>query len=372
MGAHAFLAPSSAGTIVECPAMPSMVASVINPMPEDDTAAREGTAAHWAGAEMLHGRIVAEGQITPDGAILTEEMIEGAEVWVDDVRRTDGIGEVHIEKTLPGGALHPDNWGTPDTWKYDGPASILHVWDFKFGHDIVEVFENYQLLNYVKLILKKLGINGHQEQRTRVIMTVIQPRAYHREGPISRWSVMASDLRAYWNKLEMAFEDATSGHARAKPNPGCVYCPARHECPTLQRDGYRSADLAQEATPLALPAAAIGLELAWLTDAHARLGARISGLRAQAEAMVFRGERVPGWALQDAPGREEWSKSVAEVLALGKLVGLDIAKPTAAITPAQARKAGVPAPLVAAYSGRPKSSRSLVKSDDSDARKIFS
>lgn len=368
MTTHTPYSPSGAPIWIECPTQPAMEAAV-EPLPEDDTASREGTAAHWAMAQLMAGITVGRGEFTPDGEVISDEMVEGAQLFVDTCTNLGKRMTVrpmwHVEEFVPGPA---GRGGTPDAWLHDVNANVLYVLDYKFGHGIVEVFENWQLLEYAGLLLQRLKIDAN---RTRVVMVVVQPRAFHRDGTVRSWDVGGMHLRDYWHRLDMAAEDGMSGHAKARPNRYCGYCRARHACPALQADAYRAADLAQQALPLVLGPAAVGLELSMLTDAAKRLHARIEGLATQGEAMARTGTLVPGWVMEDAPGREVWTDA-RRAIQLAKTCGLDISKPEASITPAQARQAGMPAALVAHVSGRPKAGKKFARLDESLARRIFS
>ena len=70
-------------------------------------------------------------------------------------------------------------------------------------------------------------------------------------------------------------------------------------------------------------------------------------------------------------GREVWNKPTAEVLALGELMGFNLAKPAAVITPNQAVKLGLDEKIVKTYAIRPKGEMKLAQDDGSLARKIF-
>src|SRR5437868_4163827 len=80
MGAHSILPPSGAGTWRHCAMWVAM--NQIYPQP-DTPESLEGNAAHWVFAEMLACRQVAEGHAAPNGVIVTDEMLEGAELVVD-------------------------------------------------------------------------------------------------------------------------------------------------------------------------------------------------------------------------------------------------------------------------------------------------
>lgn len=376
MSDHAILAPSSADTWVICHAMPLTVKDMVERLPPGDTQpADDGTASHWAMAEIAGGRVVAEGQVTSDGHVLSQEMIDGAQMMIDDVVVT--VPHIdrqfwHVEERVSmARRIHADNWGTPDLWVYDITTMTLYIWDYKFGHGIVEVFENWQLLDYLAGILEAIGIDGNMEQHVKVVFTIVQPRAFHRDGPIRRWRVeSAANLRGYHNRLEMAAEDAMSGFASATPNANCVHCEARHVCQALQRDAYRSAQLSYQGVPVLMTPEAVGLELTLLTEAAKRLEARINGLATQGDAMVRGGKSVPGWELEKVLPREKWHDP-KKAAAYARLLKLDIVKEESLITPRQAREMGMPAEIVAELSGRGPAGLKFVAVEESRGRRLF-
>lgn len=371
--AHSVLPPSGAAAWVVCAGWVLM-----NQMyPESDkykTDSAEGTASHWAGFEMLYGRPVAVGQVAPNDVVLNAEMIEGAELYVaaiDEALAKYGLtrADLHVEERIDIPGIHIANWGTPDCWFYVTAQAVLVVFDYKFGHGFVEVFENWQLIDYTAGILDKLGVDGLRDQATRVEMCVVQPRSYHRDGPVRTWSVVASSLRGYFNQLIAAADKAIRGDGPCVPNPECVHCKGRHACEALQRDAYRSAQISTASLPVELSPNAIGLELHFLRAAAKRLDGRITGLEEQAKGLISRGQVVAFHALEPTQGREVWNKPIDEIIELGKLFGVELAKRDA-ITPNQAVKAGLSAEVVTMYTER-KRGVQLVPDNGQQARKVF-
>lgn len=121
---HAPVAPSSLNRTVQCPG--SLPLSQLYPEPEDSPEAMEGAAAHWALEQALRGWIIAEGQIAPNGVVLTDEMVDGAEMAVDYVRRHAGHAFLSIEHHVAVPRIHAQCWGTPDVRAWAAPT-ILHV-----------------------------------------------------------------------------------------------------------------------------------------------------------------------------------------------------------------------------------------------------
>lgn len=366
MTAHSAYAPSSAARWVECPASINM-ARRFPQLGGDSDAAAEGVAAHWVCAKMLEGAVVDAGQTAPNGEEITEEMLEGADAYCDDIRGTLGDVRPMVEQVVSCPSIHEDCWGTPDAY-YAAPR-MVYVWDYKFGHRAVDPYRNWQLTAYASGILDGMDVTGLDDQRTRVVFRIVQPRSYHRDGPVREWSCLASDLRAAINRLHVAAHDLDGAF---HVGPECEFCPGRHACSALQYSAMGGADFAaQDAPPVELAPEHAALELRLLQQAAARIQARVTGLSEQVLALIRAGASVPGYRAEAGSGRERWDKPVPEVLALGGMMGVDLAKPAAAITPGQARKAGIPAEVVAAYASRPAGAAKLVDDDGSLARRVF-
>lgn len=373
MTEHSRLPPSSAVRRVACPGSRALEEKY--PEDQESPYAREGHAAHWVAANMLKDVPPLE-----SNEPITDEMVEGAEMYVDyigkvlkDLSKKEDIRFVHsslyVEERIDIKRIHPDCWGTPDAWFCLGTE--LHIFDYKYGHGYVEVFENWQLIEYAAGILDKLEINGIQDRRLNVTLHIIQPRSFHRLGPIRSWRMKASDLRPYFNILEKAELEASQDYAVCKPNPECNYCLGRHACEALQRSTLTTIDVVEMNTPFDLKPASLGNELRYLRRSAALLDARITGLEQQATATIKRGERVPFFKLESNPGGKRWKVPAEEVIALGSLLGYELSKPAQVVTPIQAAKKGMSDDLIASYVEIKPGALKLIEDDGSDARKIF-
>jgi hypothetical protein len=383
--AHAFLAPSAAARWVACPG--SALMEWRYPEAGDKEAAEDGTAAHWVFQQLWDGwaaEVLLQDR-APNGRAITLEMCDAAQVLVDDVNavlREHGLSKtaVVIEQRVAIPRVHPSaNWGTPDVrlwvvWP-DGRA-VLFVWDFKYGHKVVDAFENWQLIDYAAGILDEARPWGLSDENIRVVLRVVQPRSYHRDGPVREWRTTAVGLRDYIFRLSMSADEAMQAQPECRPQPSaCENCTARHACEALQRATYRGMDLAAQAQASDLTPAALGLELRYLTDAADLMKARLTGLMAQAEGLRAQGVPLPHWRAEPTAAREKWTVSDREAIVAGSLLGLDLAKPPEAVTPTQARqlaqRQGVDASLLGVYSARASGGLKLVPDDGSEARKVF-
>jgi hypothetical protein len=351
--------------------------SLCAPFPEDESPeAMEGTAAHWAATEPLTGRVVQVGDVAPNGIAITDEMIEGAALYQATVYSKIQPTWIRPEDTLPIPDIHPANGGTVDTWGMGFDPWLLHVIDYKFGHGFVEVFENWQLIEYVSAIVSFLLREGllppDYESLITVEMTVVQPRSYHRDGPVRSWRVPLAHLRGHFNILRDQAERAMQPNAATRTGEYCEHCEARHVCRTLQNAALHIADRVGDSTPFALNPEQLGNELRWLHGAQRVLEARITGLEAEALQTIRSGANVAHYRAEHAQGREVWREGMdAAVIAVGAMLGKDLSKPQAAITPNQARAKGIDAAVISEYAHRPPGALKLVPMDTTQTRKIF-
>lgn len=370
---HSILPPSSAARRVACPGSRALEAAY--PELEESQEAREGRAAHWVAAEYLEGRTVAVGLLAPNNEIVTHDMIEGAEMYSKDVdlwrNSKYQLGALFVEKKIEIPSIHKDCWGTPDAWGWSAPHNEFFIWDYKFGHDFVEVYGNWQLIEYAAGILHSLNINGSQSQHTYVTMCIIQPRCFSRGEKVRKWRVSVNELRGYFNMLEAAEHKAMQPEALCTPNPECNYCSARHVCSALQHAASTAITVSMQNVPHQLTPQQTGHELYRLEQAAKRIEARITGLKAQAVSQIERGERVPHYTLGVKSARQVWTIPVNEVKMLGMMCGAIVTKPEELVTPKQAITAGIPAAMVNKNSQVVPGSVQLVETDAREAAKAF-
>lgn len=320
----------------------------------DPSRAEEGTLAH----ETLHA--VMQGQSLPAGA--TDEMIDVAEMTVDHLN-TLGVPEWVSERRLTGKVVHgSQNWGTPDLVGW--APMHLHVLDLKFGYGYVPA-TSLQLVNYALLEMERSGIDATRDQLIRVSLHIIQPRAFgHR--PIRTHTFSGSDLRAHANILRAAAIAATRIGPTATTGPQCDHCNGRHVCDALRQVTGRVVDMSSASSPVDASPQAMGVELAVLETALRRMEARVSGLQEQVMHHVKAGAAGTGYRVEHGAGRERWVLPSEDVV---MLMGDAVRKPgVMLLTPAQARKAGIPTD---GMTERPAGASKLVRVDESAAAAVF-
>lgn len=343
---HAKLAPSSAARRMSCPGSRALEEKYPETGITPESA--EGTAAHWVVECYLREDFTLH-PVAPNGEPITEEMHTGADIFYHAVRTQS---QINIEQRVDVSNVHPDCWGTPDCWYIDN--GVLHVLDYKYGHGFVEVYQNWQLLEYAA------GLHA-SESFDSVTMTVVQPRSYTQQGPVRSWTITRKELETYIGRLQRSEHLASEDNALCVPSPQCKNCRGRHACDALKNTVGDIVDAATARTSWELTPLQVGASLKNLRAAAALLDAHITGIEEQARAMITAGTYVPGFVLKPGSSREYWTKPVEEILAMGELLGLELSKPTQLVTPAQARKAGLDEGLLSAYSERKAGSLKLTE-----------
>lgn len=365
---------ADAGAWVECHGQPSMAARVPR-SDEDNEAKRWAHAARWIASGALTNRMTVAAYLAalagqpltvPGGVVIDQEMIEATDVYIEHVLACYEGAELHIEEHISIPRISAVNSGIPSLWFFH--RGTLHIYQAKYGHRVAEVFENWQLINYAAGILPRLNIDPASVE---VCFTIAQPRAPHPAGPIREWRISATELEPYFDRLISAATGATQGNPPLKPNKECGDCMARHTCAAVTAEAFAAVELAHSAVPFEISPEALGLEVTILRRAAAMLKARLSGLEVQASAMIKRGDRIPRLGLDQGWGRERWTVPAADVIAMGSLMKLDLAKPPEALTPAQSVNAGFPAEMRKALAETPRGEMKLVEVNDAKARRVF-
>ena len=382
---HSVIPPSSAsiwGAPGGCTGWPSMVARY----PEEESEATlEGEASHWLGETLIQMGAAMHvtpsvrdglvGSEAPNGVIVSDEMFDAAWEYANDVVREIKkypFAAWGVETHIKAPSVHAESFGTTDAYLYDPQDHRLIVWDYKYGYKIVEAFENWQGINYVAGLFDMLSIDGSQDQKLRVDIRIVQPRAFHRDGAIRSWKILGSDLRGYINILSNNAHKALSPEAKTHSGEHCIYCNARHACQAAVEAGLGMFEAVNKPIPAELTPEQLGTQLSIVKRARKQLEYLESGYEEQLKSIIRSGSSVPGWSLEQGVGKRQWSKPTEEILKLGGLMGVDLREPVKAISPAQAEKKGVDGAVIAAYVERRQTGLKVVPDNNNKAREVFS
>lgn len=250
--------------------------------PDDTTdAADEGTAAHWLLEQCLLtwkaapeeweldtlARDLAANSAHPvvlagdsTGCLkdwpITGEMIEGVQLAIDTVKddlRKKGTqlwieSRVRLDDTL---GLPVPVGGTCDIMVYLPRSKLLRVLDFKYGKGhVVEVIEYEKGQKPVahlneQAVLYALGGLYRFEQETKgkreikwVELGIVQPRAYHKKGPVRLYKTTPAALTYMEADLVERVPNTwpmLAGAPRTAGEKQCNFCKAKKDCDTYTR-----------------------------------------------------------------------------------------------------------------------------------------
>lgn len=251
--AHSPLGASSAGRWMNCPGsytLMQLLQVMGFPDSEEEDYRRDGIAAHEAAAYALQnnlegwelvGQKYHEVEISP-------EIADAIQVYLSFCR-TLPMGTHYIEQSVGAtraGTVNRKLYGTVDDAVVAGDT--LYVTDYKHGEGIlVPVDKNPQLMYYGVAFLLTMP---DMENIKRVVLTIVQPRAYSEDGGIRSWETTADELLNWANDVLIPAMDVAEIEEGLTPGSWCRFCPAKLVCPVMT--GMYGA--AAKANPKHLPA----------------------------------------------------------------------------------------------------------------------
>lgn len=242
---HARLPPSGSSRWFDCPGS----VKLIDALEIQDTTsypAAQGTLAHEI-CELSIKQGVDPSEFlgrksTVDGFDfkVDKEMVEACREYVDYINdNTDNTFGQNIEFMLEvpcplsSYGVPGLDGGTSDCVIVNHDELILEIVDYKHGRGVVEVEANKQLMQYgLGALINHVYTDEFDDVSVsdyRVILTIVQPRAYHADGPIRSWEISAQELIDWGNNvLKPAAELCNSDDAPITPSEdACRWCPVK-------------------------------------------------------------------------------------------------------------------------------------------------
>jgi len=235
---HSPLGASSAERWMNCTGSQVLIRLLALPPSDDTDFAKEGTAAHECAAHCLTNECDTWETIgmTFKGVVVDKEMADAVQLYLQTIREllAEHIAGAEfpshvqhlIEEKVSDSSISDDFYGTADD-VIDGPA-ILDITDLKYGVGIaVDAIDNPQLKYYaVGVLAKRIGAR-------RVRLRIVQPRAFHPDGPIREWETTAEELLKWRDEVLKPAMLKAQTDKLLTPGEWCRFCPAKVACPML-------------------------------------------------------------------------------------------------------------------------------------------
>lgn len=219
---------SASSRLMACPASRRMSVGQEN---TTNPQAELGTGAHELGEYCLKFGLNPDECIglTFNNQVVDDYMVDAVAVYVGYVRSLQvktGCRAMLEQRVTMSSLGRTDVFGTSDCTLIAGDT--LYVTDYKHGYGVVEVVDNTQLIAYAIATLDTFNL---WQTVTRVVTTIVQPRASHIDGPIRSHEYTVDNLRDYWwPQYAEAVRAGEDPSTPTKAGKHCKYCPARGYC----------------------------------------------------------------------------------------------------------------------------------------------
>lgn len=296
---HAVLAPSAAYRWTKCPGSVTLTSGI----PEVESEyARKGTEAHLVAAARLEYELFGK-TLPTDLPILTEEYLDCVETYLDHARKTaKRVGKnatILIEHKLKAPHEVKEVWGTGDFIAFS--STRLVVIDLKTGVVPVEVDNNLQMIVYAGLARAEFGLKPRE-----IEIHVVQPRAYHADGPIRVMNLSVTDLNDHWRFIRVMADIAMSDHGKKMfaSGPHCRFCPAEGSCRTRAQqsliEDFTEEDSLWKANLMS------NRELGEMLNRIELVESIAGAIKKEAEARALRGQAIYGHKLVRKGSKRQW------------------------------------------------------------------
>lgn len=349
---HFELGPSSAHRWFHCPG--SLAAE--RGLPDVSSKyAEEGTAAHSLAEVAFQHNRHPEMWVGDSlgGVVVTQEMADHVETYVEALRDyADGAECVRIERQLvmPANMNPPGPMGgTCDAWFFYPEAQLLRVVDLKYGKGIVvEAEDNPQLSYYGVLAWLDLWAESKAKAQSiqEVELVIVQPRAFHPDGPIRVHRMTILQLKQFASQLLEKARAALSQSPGRVAGAYCGFCKAKLTCATFRDQALAVAQvefgdvLEGEGVLLPAPSTLTPGELGAIMGARKTLQAWLDVVEKLVLGELEAGRPVTGYALKPKMAHRKWvgEEEVLSWVKAEKLKKADLMSQPKLLSPAQVEK----------------------------------
>ena len=292
---------------------------------ESNDAAAAGTAAGELLREMLEQKTLTPVNVplvASNGVRFDDEMFKFTRMVASNILAQENMTEILCETRID----FSTRSGVMLRGQYDAAYTIgdmLCIDDLKYGYGIVEVEENWQLLAYAIGEYRRLWMM-YKYAPTKIRLRILQPRAYHWQGPFREWTITLEQLMHYLEMIEQRMESFVAGAKTLQTGPKCKYCRASISCPAFITSVSNALEHTMETWQednISEQAIAEQLELA--KRAAELLKIRMDSLTQLGVIRIREGKSVPGYSMVEKFGHRKWTPNITPE-AVKMLTGVDI------------------------------------------------
>lgn len=226
---HAKFSASGSKRWLACPGSIQLAEGL--PKEPDSPYAAEGTRAHECLEFLLNvgpgEQLGGEAALRADGypmQMVVHAAAAARWIWRQMPKGSELLAETRVHLDF----VHEGMFGTTDAMIVD-EFGELHVIDLKYGAGVaVDAENNTQGLYYGLGAAYPYDFNFE-----RIRITILQPRAFHRLGPIRSWVVSPEYLKSWIAHFRAGVDRALAPNPPLVPGAHCRWCPAERVCPKV-------------------------------------------------------------------------------------------------------------------------------------------
>lgn len=224
--------------------------------------------------------------------------------------------------------------GYCDVRIHSAKGRILYVIDYKHGAGVAKAAEgNTQVKQYAAGVLYGDTNAIDPLSVDKVVLTIIQPRAFHPDGDIREYVVSPLELVDYLIELDEVIGKCLEPNAPLTPGVSwCQFCEARSSCPALRQTTVAAIlgdaekqieDLTKRTIPD--PRSLDVNRLAYVLQMKPYIQSWLSDVEAHADELSRAGFNIPGFKRVETDRRRKYSGHREELAhKLAALIGCDI------------------------------------------------
>jgi hypothetical protein len=329
------------------------------PINGDNTVRDEGTAAHYLATSVMCGRYAIEELIdrkAPNGVFITAEMAEHVIEYIDVIggRPPDRLAhEVEIDTSFSDNAT----FNVPARCdSLTRTTDTLFIDDFKYGWRIVEPTMNWTLIAHAIGYLSR-SVERHGTPY-EVVFTIHQPRPYHPEGATRSWSIKYDELKLLWANLVTTLSNPAND---LRTSEHCGKCRALTVCPAARKAEMNAIDVSEIAFEDTVDNNELAFNLDTLHRAQSMLKSAVDAYEELAKHRIKQGQIVENYGVESGIGNSRWKEGI-DAATLRILTGKELSSPKL-VTPAEAKRLGVPDAVVKSLTERPPTGPKLVRAN---------